>query len=155
MPSQWEEPFGRIAVEATGKGIPTLVSLTGGLKKIAGRSVLRVSDFRNADAWANQLRRLLDSDAEYSRNSTAGSKLATRFLGRDSSHKLHELIQSTIKTRPKSRMEKPGSQKQTIALIGSTSRKTVFALINAQFKPFFGVKITILSLTAASQKKWT
>ena len=42
VPSQWEEPFGRIAVEALLYGLPTLVSDIGGLKEAVSSAMLRL-----------------------------------------------------------------------------------------------------------------
>ena len=63
VPSQWAEPFGRIAVEAMASGIPTLASRTGGLAEIVGDSSLGVAAFRRVEAWQAQLGTLLDSAA--------------------------------------------------------------------------------------------
>jgi glycosyltransferase involved in cell wall biosynthesis len=147
VPSQWEEPFGRIAVEAMVNGIPTLASFTGGLKEIVGRSALGVRDFRSADAWENKLRQLLNSDVAYAKNAVLGPKLGARFLGDDSGRKLHALIQSSVKVRlqegaKKRRLQKRRGEKQTLAFIGSASKKTAFAIINAHLQTAFGDKET-------------
>src|SRR5262249_51883689 len=63
VPSQWEEPFGRIAVEAMANGIPVLASWTGGLRETVGYTALAVRRFRDPDAWDAALRAPLDSPA--------------------------------------------------------------------------------------------
>ena len=59
VPSQWAEPFGRIAIEAMANGIPVLASRTGGLAEIVGDSALGVARFRDAGVWRRRLERPL------------------------------------------------------------------------------------------------
>lgn len=52
VPSQWPEPFGRVAVEAFACRIPCLASHCGGLPEIVGQGV---ADFRSPEAWRQAL----------------------------------------------------------------------------------------------------
>ncbi|HEX2386024.1 MAG TPA: glycosyltransferase family 4 protein, partial [Candidatus Binatia bacterium] len=61
VPSQWPEPFGRIAVEAMANAVPVLASDAGGLREILGGSPMRVERYREGDVWANRLAGLMDS----------------------------------------------------------------------------------------------
>lgn len=63
VPSQWREPFGRVAAEAALLGIPTVLSATGGLTDIAGASAeaTLVADYASPAAWAEQLAAVVTS----------------------------------------------------------------------------------------------
>jgi glycosyltransferase involved in cell wall biosynthesis len=54
VPSQWPEPFGRIAFEGLAAGVPTLASATGGLPELVPEAQL-VHAFREPQAWAEAL----------------------------------------------------------------------------------------------------
>lgn len=58
VPSQWPEPFGRVAAEALANGIPTIVSRTGGLTECA-RGAVFVREFRSLAAWHHALEGVL------------------------------------------------------------------------------------------------
>jgi glycosyltransferase involved in cell wall biosynthesis len=65
VPSQWDEPFGRVAVEALSVGTPPLVSQRGGLAEIvsAVSDDLLVSNASDPSAWARAVESLL-ADSE-------------------------------------------------------------------------------------------
>lgn len=48
MPSKWEEPFGRIPIEAGASGIPTIATQKGGLPESVGNSELLVDEDPNS-----------------------------------------------------------------------------------------------------------
>ena len=50
VPSQWPEPFGRVAFEGMAAGVPTLASATGGLRDIVPSQEL-VRDYAEPAAW--------------------------------------------------------------------------------------------------------
>jgi len=60
IPSQWEEPFGRVALEAMYNRIPVIASNTGGLKDSVGSGGLLIDDFTSVDAWADAIERMDD-----------------------------------------------------------------------------------------------
>lgn len=65
VPTQWHEPFGRVAAEALLSGKPLLFSRVGGLPEVIGLYGGRatgVGDFRSADAWASAIVRALEDD---------------------------------------------------------------------------------------------
>jgi glycosyltransferase involved in cell wall biosynthesis len=57
VPSQWQEPFGRIAFEAMSAGVPCLASARGGLAELVPRAQL-VEDAADPEAWAAAVRAL-------------------------------------------------------------------------------------------------
>ena len=55
IPSQWEEAFGRVAVEGMANGIPVIASNIAGLKDaVVGGGVL-VEDYGDVDIWAREI----------------------------------------------------------------------------------------------------
>lgn len=62
VPSQWPEPFGRVAFEGLAAGIPTLVSATGGLAEFVPAAQL-VNAYGSADAWDRAVGALEDHGA--------------------------------------------------------------------------------------------
>ncbi len=61
VPSQWEEAFGRVVVEAHAAGVPTLASNTGGLSEASGDAGIMVSDFKNIQPWADELKNIIEN----------------------------------------------------------------------------------------------
>jgi glycosyltransferase involved in cell wall biosynthesis len=77
VPSQWEEPFGRIAWEALARGVPVLASDAGGLAECVP-AAMRVSRRDRPPAWASAIDRLLcDPDAWRSAAAAARPHAAT------------------------------------------------------------------------------
>lgn len=128
VPSQWPEPFGRIAVEAMANGIPTLVSLTGGLKEIVGNSSLGVRQFRDLNAWQKKLAELLSSEKTRELNSREGARVSGKFLKDKSTDELNGLMKRLVANK------KPNfSVKKTIAFCGTAGEKTAFSSINLKW----------------------
>lgn len=58
VPTQWQEPFGRVAAEALGMGLPLVYSAVGGLvdvPRIYGGIVREVAPADSVEAWARAL----------------------------------------------------------------------------------------------------
>ena len=55
VPSRWEEPFGRVAIEALRYGCAVLVSNRGGLRESVGRTRSLVVDGLDPPAWLERL----------------------------------------------------------------------------------------------------
>jgi glycosyltransferase involved in cell wall biosynthesis len=83
VPSQWPEPFGRVAFEGLAAGVPTLASATGGLPELVPPPQL-VRDFRDPGAWAAALEALDERWEETRRAGLAAAErlVATRTLER-------------------------------------------------------------------------
>ncbi len=64
MPSIWEEPFGRIAIEAQIRGIPVIGSAHGGLSESIGPGGSMINDNTNIDSWVTEIKKY-DSTAYY------------------------------------------------------------------------------------------
>ena len=60
VPSQWEEAFGRVAIEAFSNGIPVLGSDVGGLREIVASGGILVKEYRNPVEWEKHLKKLKD-----------------------------------------------------------------------------------------------
>jgi CelD/BcsL family acetyltransferase involved in cellulose biosynthesis/glycosyltransferase involved in cell wall biosynthesis len=64
VPSQWEEPFGRVAWEAMARGIPVLASDAGGLAEQVPPE-LRVAPREQAAAWEGAIARVLGDESAW------------------------------------------------------------------------------------------
>lgn len=64
FPTQWEEPFGRVALEAQASGIPVLASDRGGLPEAVGNGGRILPFDAPASAWADALAAMLDPTTE-------------------------------------------------------------------------------------------
>jgi hypothetical protein len=58
VPSQWEETFGRVAIEAFANGIPVIGSSVGGLKEHVGEAGLLVENKRDVGSWVRAIEEL-------------------------------------------------------------------------------------------------
>lgn len=62
VPSNYPEPFGRVAAEAMASGIPTVVSERGGLPEVVGDAGTVVSKFDSAEAWREAILREIETN---------------------------------------------------------------------------------------------
>lgn len=60
IPSQWEEAFGRVALEAMSLGIPVIASKVGGLQEAVEYGGFLVTNYKDAEAWKDALKQFLD-----------------------------------------------------------------------------------------------
>jgi glycosyltransferase involved in cell wall biosynthesis len=79
VPSQWEEAFGRVAIEAMINRIPVVASRIGGLPEAVGNGGILVNDFVNAQAWIESLRLLMDDTTLYQQLGDNGYNHALKF----------------------------------------------------------------------------
>lgn len=77
-PSQWEEAFGRIAVEAHFSGIPVVASARGGLPEAVGPGGILIKSEATVDTWAEAVRKLWHDQAFYARKSQAARDYSIR-----------------------------------------------------------------------------
>ena len=76
VPSIWEEPFGRLPVEAGACGVPTLASARGGLREAVGDGGLVIDSVDDLSQWIHAIRQTDDPERYASL-----SKAATRHAG--------------------------------------------------------------------------
>lgn len=133
VPSQWAEPFGRIAVEAMANGIPTLVSRTGGLKEIVGGSRLGINAFRSPDAWEAKLAPLLGSAEARRRCGEQARELARPFLGGESANRLAQLVDQLVAGAGPRR-----PARMVVAFRGRSDATSAYARINAEWSRRLG-----------------
>jgi glycosyltransferase involved in cell wall biosynthesis len=74
-----DEPFGRVAIEAQGVGVPVLVSTQCGASEVIEDGISGfVLDAYDQDGWIGRVRSILDDDALATRLIEGGRKVATR-----------------------------------------------------------------------------
>ena len=79
VPSQWQEAFGRVVVEAQASGIPVIASRTGGLPEAVGGGGILIDDYRNPARWLSVLQKLLGNPAAYESLSEKAIENTSRF----------------------------------------------------------------------------
>ncbi len=78
IPSQWQEPFGRIALEAMYNRIPVIASRTGGLIESVGPGGILIDNYSDVDVWVSAILRL-DDYQERRRMVEAGKRYVKKF----------------------------------------------------------------------------
>jgi hypothetical protein len=79
VPSQWDEPYGRIAWEALARGVPTLASDAGGLADCVP-AAQRVAPRDDLRAWSAAIQGLLSSRDAWSAAGASGRRHAAAML---------------------------------------------------------------------------
>jgi hypothetical protein len=79
IPSQWEEAFGMVAVEAQLNGIPVIASNNGGLKESVGDGGILIDEFTELDAWQIALDMMLKDEVKRKKVVEAGYINAQKF----------------------------------------------------------------------------
>jgi glycosyltransferase involved in cell wall biosynthesis len=78
VPSQWEEGFARVTLEAQVNGIPVLGREVGGVREVLDASGTLLAPDASAQAWADAIEQLLTDDALYAVRSTEARANAAR-----------------------------------------------------------------------------
>ncbi len=125
MPSQWPEPFGRIAVEALVNGTPVLASRTGGLCEIVGDGPMGVDDFSNIDEWTRCLQAQVEGHRIAAADLDDAQDRARAFLSAEPVHRLADVIQSLTDA------SSPGWKSTQVAFNGGLDDSASHALVNA------------------------
>ena len=79
VPSQWQEAFGRVVVEAQASGIPVIASRTGGLPEAVGDGGILIDEYRNPARWLSALQGLLEDRSSYQSLSEKAIENTRRF----------------------------------------------------------------------------
>lgn len=126
VPSQWPEPYGRIAVEALANEVPVLASRTGGLPEIIGNeSPMGIDDFRNICAWEECLRSQLAGHRISAADLKSAARHAKAILAAQPIHRLAEVIQSlaTVST--------PDWDTRSVSFVGAITGAESHSKVNA------------------------
>ncbi|HYH08325.1 MAG TPA: glycosyltransferase [Thermoanaerobaculia bacterium] len=99
VPSQWQEAFGRVVVEAQASGIPVIASRTGGLPGAVGDGGILIDDYRDPARWLSALRGLLDDRNAREALSAKAIENTRRFELARELHRLIEILTASS-TRP-------------------------------------------------------
>jgi glycosyltransferase involved in cell wall biosynthesis len=92
IPSQWEEPFGRIAWEAGARAVPVLASDAGGLRECVPSAQL-VAPRDEPSAWAAAIERVLGDHGAWTAASVAGRRHAATLLAAAPLRRLETMLE--------------------------------------------------------------
>lgn len=95
VPSQWEEPFGRVAAEGILYGKPVLVSNRGGLPEIVHESF--ISDYSDPNSWIESVNEIIN---KYDLTKSAWEESYSNcksFLPKNHKLKLEEILKKSKK----------------------------------------------------------
>ncbi len=92
VPSRWEEPFGRVALEAMVNQVPVIASRTGGLVESVGDGGMLIEDFTNVEPWAKAIE-LMDDPEVRARTIEAGNVHAAKFSAEVETDKLIRILE--------------------------------------------------------------
>ncbi len=98
VPSQWDEPFGRIAWEALARGVPVLASDAGGLAECVPAELLVAPRDRTA-AWTAAIDRLLGDDAAWRSAAASGREHAMALIEPPPLDRLEQLLATVTRER--------------------------------------------------------
>ena len=99
VPSRFEEPFGRTAIEAMAGGAALVSSFRGGLAEVCEGAALRV-DPENPEAFARALSHLMDSSDDRADLARRGrSRVAQHFTIQETSDHLDQLYEAAVSGR--------------------------------------------------------
>ncbi|MCB9747051.1 MAG: glycosyltransferase family 4 protein [Candidatus Omnitrophica bacterium] len=101
VPSIWEEPFGRVAVEAQALGIPVIVSAKGGLPETVSSADYVINDLYNVNVWTNKINWML---SDYEKHSRKALEYVRKFEMSDSMKNLFDEIYKKTGIRLESRI---------------------------------------------------
>jgi glycosyltransferase involved in cell wall biosynthesis len=102
VPSQWEEPFGRVALEAMYNRVPVVASRTGGLLESVGDGGVLIDDFGNVERWVEEIERL-DDPAHRREIVAAGTAHAAKFSAEEETKKLIAVLRRAARTKKRPR----------------------------------------------------
>jgi len=74
FPSIWDEPFGRVPIEAGINGIPTVASNRGGLSESVGKGGILIDDPYDINAWLSAIKRIESDRKNFSNQAILNAK---------------------------------------------------------------------------------
>lgn len=98
IPSQWEEAFGRVAIEAMANGIPVIGSNVGGLKEAIGKGGVLIKDYGNSNKWVEEINKFADPHYS-SRISAMGKQWVSKNYSKDDLIKIAHNYCESISTK--------------------------------------------------------
>ena len=124
VPSQWPEPFGRIAVEAMVNRVPVLASRTGGLCEIIGDGPSGVDNFTDVGVWEQRLRDQLDGQGIGPERLDAAQLRAQDLMKAEPVH----IVAKTIETL--CAKSNPVWDEKSVAFVGGIDGKESNTIVN-------------------------
>jgi glycosyltransferase involved in cell wall biosynthesis len=94
-PSIWQEPFGRVFVEAGASGVPSVASARGGIPEAVGEGGILIDDIFDVNRWVWALREL-DDPVVYARLSMNAREHARQVAAGAGVERFAEIVKSTI-----------------------------------------------------------
>lgn len=94
VPSQWNEAFGRVVVEAHAADTPTLASRVGGLPEASGEAGMLVDDFKNPQAWIDELKKIQERRDELREATEVRQKNTERFTSKIAAERFMEICKA-------------------------------------------------------------
>lgn len=94
VPSQWEESFARVVLEAMVSGIPVVASKVGGLIESVGDAGVLIDDFVNPKTWILEIRKFLKNDRYFKNISNLGFSQSRKFKFKNGFQKLMKVLNS-------------------------------------------------------------
>ncbi len=95
VPSLWDEPFGRVAVEAMAAGKPVLASNAGGLKDIIKDEWCKITVFDSA-AWQEKLAALINDKSARKKLGKENEKLAKEYAPEKIAREIIKIYESIL-----------------------------------------------------------
>jgi glycosyltransferase involved in cell wall biosynthesis len=98
IPSQWEEGFGRVAVEAIAARIPVIASKNGGLPEALGPNGFLITNFARTEAWVSAIKSVYENVELQRKMVEDGIRYAKRFDHKLICKEFTELLDSIYRT---------------------------------------------------------
>ena len=95
VPSVWQEPFGRVPIEAGISGIPAIASNRGGLPESVGEGGILIKDIWNVEEWIRAIERLDDPEL-YKELSQKAIENAEKFDFKKTFQEFKELVNVSL-----------------------------------------------------------